>query len=52
MTNIIQNKYDKEQDDKKNKKLVISRNKKKSRFKDGVLNLSKNFMKTMNKKNK
>ena len=49
MTKVILNKLEKKNEQKKNKKLFISRSKAKSRFKDGVLNLSKNFLKNINK---
>lgn len=49
MTNIILDKVSKVITEKKNKKLEISRFKQKNRFKDGVLNLPKNFMKYDNK---
>ena len=43
MTQIILDKLDKKKQEKDNKKLMISRNKAKSRFKEGVLNVGKNF---------
>lgn len=43
MTQIILDKLDKKKQEKDNKKLIISRNKAKSRFKEGVLNVGKNF---------
>ena len=45
MTNIIVNKVEKQAEDKKNKKLQHSHYKHKSKFKEGVLTLSKNFLK-------
>jgi hypothetical protein len=44
MTNIILNKLEKKNELKKGRKLWISRSKGKSKFKDGTLNLNKNFM--------
>jgi len=49
MTKIILNKLDKVKEEKKNKKLMISRSKGKSRFQNGVMKLSKNFMKNNSK---
>jgi hypothetical protein len=43
MTQIILGKHEKEKEKKQQKKLFISRNKQRSRFKDGVLNVGKNF---------
>lgn len=45
MTQIILDKYQKQKEEKRNRKLHISRNANKSRFKDGVLNVGKNFKK-------
>jgi hypothetical protein len=45
MTKVILNKEEHRLKLKKDRKLLISRNNNKSKFKDGVLNLSKNFMK-------
>lgn len=44
MTKIILNKLEKKNELKKGRKLWISRSKDKSKFKDGTLNLNKNFM--------
>ncbi len=51
MTSIILNKLEQNSESKKNKKLWISRNNERSRFKNGVMNLSKNFMKNVNSRN-
>jgi hypothetical protein len=45
MSNIIVNKIEKNNTEKRNKKLRISQFKNKSKFKDGVLNLPKSFLK-------
>jgi hypothetical protein len=49
MTKIILHKLENKVQAKKDKKLWISRNKSKSKFKDGVLNLNKNFVRNLNK---
>ena len=45
MTTIILDKLEKQKEEKRNRKLIISRNKKRARFKDGVMNVGKNFKK-------
>lgn len=45
MTTIILDKLDKQKEEKRNRKLIISRNKNRARFKDGVMNVGKNFKK-------
>ncbi len=45
MTKVILKKEEHKSNLRKNRKLWISRNNHKSKFKDGVLNLSRNFMK-------
>ena len=49
MTKIFVKKLEKKKEDKNVKKLQISHTKSKSRYKEGTLNLSKNFMKNLNK---
>lgn len=49
MTKIFINKHETQREEKRNKKLQISHTKQKAKYKDGVLNLSKNFMKNVNK---
>ncbi len=48
MTKVILSKHETSKDRKKNRKLFISREKNKSKFQEGTLNLSKNFMKNIN----
>lgn len=45
MTTIILDKLEKQKEEKRNRKLIISRNKNRARFKDGVMNVGKNFKK-------
>ncbi len=45
MTSVILNKLESQNESKRDKKLWISRNNKRSRFQDGTMKLSKNFMK-------
>jgi len=49
MNKFISNKLEKQKELKKNRKLWISRSKNKSSFKEGVLNLSKKFVKEFKK---
>ena len=49
MTKFILDKYNKEQEKKRQKKLQISRNHNTSQLKNGVLNLSKNWKEKLNK---
>jgi hypothetical protein len=44
MTKFVLNKLDTKNKEKKDRKLWLSRSKTKSKFKEGVLNLNKNFM--------
>lgn len=50
MTKVFINKLEKKKEEKRNKKLQISHTKHKAQYKDGVLNISKNFMKNIQKK--
>lgn len=50
MTQIILSKLEKKKEEKDNRKLIISRNKARSRYKDGVLNVGKNFQKNLHSK--
>ena len=50
MTKIILDKFEKQKEQKRNKKLQISRNKRKSQLKDGTLKLSKDFKNKINQK--
>ena len=45
MTTIILDKLEKQKEEKRNRKLIISRNKNRAKFKDGVMNVGKNFKK-------
>ena len=45
MTTIILDKLEKQKEEKRNRKLIISRNKNRARFKDGVMTVGKNFKK-------
>ena len=49
MTKIILNKVERAKDEKKNRKLWMSRSKQKSKFQNGVMNLSKKFVKDLKK---
>ncbi len=50
MTKIFIKKEENKKEEKRNKKLQISHTRHKAQYKDGVLNISKNFMKNLNKK--
>jgi hypothetical protein len=50
MSKIILDKFEKQKELKKMRKLQISRNKRKSKLKDGTLTLSKNYNNEINKK--
>ena len=50
MTKIILDKFEKQKEQKRNRKLQISRNKRKSQLKDGTLKLSKDFKNKINQK--
>ena len=50
MTKIILDKFEKQKEQKRNRKLQISRNKRKSQLKDGTLRLSKDFKNKINQK--
>ena len=50
MTKIILDKFEKQKEQKRNRKLQISRNKRKSQLKDGILKLSKDFKNKINQK--
>jgi hypothetical protein len=49
MTKVFINKLENKKEEKRNKKLQISHTRQKAQYKDGVLNIGKNFMKKVNK---
>lgn len=52
MTNIIENKHHEDNELKKNTKIKFSQSKNKSKFREGVLNLSRHFIKNVTTNNK
>lgn len=50
MTKVFINKFETKKEDKRTKKLQMSHTRQKAQYKDGVLNIGKNFMKKIDKK--
>ena len=51
MTKFVENRLEKEEDEKNNMKLKFSHGKKKSKFKDGVMNVNKGFIRNLKRNN-